>query len=151
MAHIQISTRSFPRKPGGEVRKRECRSQAELKAAKDNHMTEISNASSNRKASILRISHAMLDKIDAVLDTMLPPPLDDALHAVRPALRRVTSDLMGVWQTCGQTACLRARRCKRERGFCLTRCLARVPADVRQTAAAALRAARDRPRLSAAP
>jgi hypothetical protein len=114
-------------------------------------MTEISSASSRRKASVLRISHAMLDKADAVLDTMLPPPIDDAQNPVSPALLRATADLMGLWQLCGQAACLRARRCRRERGLCVARCVERVPDEVRKEAAAVLRAARDRARLSAAP
>jgi hypothetical protein len=54
-------------------------------------MTEISSASSHRKASILGISHAMLDKVDTVLDTMLPPPIDDAQNPVSPALLRATA------------------------------------------------------------
>jgi hypothetical protein len=91
------------------------------------------------REDIARIKHKMYGAIHNILDGMeaqLDPPEDP----LRTALLRQASDIVGLWDWCGSSACFRARRCRRSHGDCYAHGARLLPKEMQAGVIARLRA-----------
>jgi hypothetical protein len=94
-----------------------------------------------------RIAHKILDQVEAAFDQLEDGlwPLEARDNALRMALLREASDIMGLSRVCVNKACRRAGKCRRQPSHCVGCYAPLVSPEVRAGVAPTLRA-RWRPR-----